>query len=310
MAESFQFTGIADEAGTDLETQIRATRELGWSHLELRNVAVDGQPAANVHDIPDAAFDRLCDRLGEAGLRVSAFGSTIGNWASRITDPFEQTLERVERAIPRMQRLGVRYVRVMSYAVSRDGDGRDLADQNAPERFRRLREIVKRFQDAGLTVAHENCMNYGGMSIRHALETLENVPGLKWLFDTGNPVFNEDRENPGSMQNTWRFYQAVKPHIAYIHIKDGVYNPSKKDCDYTLPGEGSGCVREVLADALAGGYDGFVSIEPHTAVVFHSGAAPAGDPEELARQQYDSYLAYGRAIGRLVDEIRRPAPTP
>jgi len=44
------------------------------------------------------------------------------------------------------------------------------------------------FADAGLTALHENCMNYGGMGWQFTLKLLENVPGLKLVYDTGNPV--------------------------------------------------------------------------------------------------------------------------
>ena len=163
-----QYTGITDEAGNALATQIRACKELGWKHIEMRNVEVPGFPNGNVHDVPEAAFEQVVADIADAGLSIVAFGSSIGNWASRITDPFEITLERVERAIPRMRRLGTPFVRVMSYAVLKDGAGNDVPDQMEEERFRRLREIKARFDDAGLTLVHENCMNYGGMSISHA----------------------------------------------------------------------------------------------------------------------------------------------
>jgi len=38
---SIYLTGFADEAGPALETQIRVTNELGWKHIEMRNVEVD-----------------------------------------------------------------------------------------------------------------------------------------------------------------------------------------------------------------------------------------------------------------------------
>lgn len=306
-----QYTGITDEAGNSLATQIRATLDLGWKHLEIRNIEVPGFANGNIHDIPEPAFEQAAAALAGAGLSVIAFGSSIANWASTITDPFDITLDRVARAIPRMQRLGTRFVRVMSYAVLKDAEGRDLPDQMEGERFRRLREIKARFDDAGLVMVHENCMNYGGMSISHALKTLDAVPGLRWVFDTCNPLFNEDRDNPGHQQDPWAFYQAVKPAISHIHIKDGIYDPIKKDCLYTLPGQGHGQVARIIADAAASGYNGFFSIEPHTSVVFHSAGAPAaaGDDEARAREQYQSYVDYGRALEKLVDGLALPSAT-
>src|SRR5437763_17101358 len=96
-------SGIADEAGANIEVQIQATKELGWQFNEARNVEVEGYPKANLHDIPEKAFEIVVEKLGRAGVKINCFGSTIGNWSKRIEDPFEITLAEVKRAIPRMQ---------------------------------------------------------------------------------------------------------------------------------------------------------------------------------------------------------------
>ena len=51
--------GIGDEGGNSIDSQIEATRELGWKHVEMRGVEVAGHSKANFHDIPDEAFERL-----------------------------------------------------------------------------------------------------------------------------------------------------------------------------------------------------------------------------------------------------------
>ena len=183
-------TGFADEAGAALDIQTRVTKELGWRDIESRNVQVDDFPAGNIHDISDAAFDRLAGKLEEAGVRINCFGSAIGNWSQKIDEPFDRSLAEIRRSIPRMQKLGVSLVRIMSFAV-RDGE-----DQMEAERFKRVREIQRMFADAGLTALHENCMNYGGMGWQFTLKLLENVPGLKLVYDTGNPVASDERSKP------------------------------------------------------------------------------------------------------------------
>src|SRR3954454_12436131 len=149
-------SGIGDEAGSNIDTQIKATRELGWKNIEARMVEVTGYPKGNIHDIPDAAFDQLCGKLEAAAIRINCFGSAIANWGKKIDQPFDSSLAEARRAIPRMQRLGTKIVRIMSFAVD------DAEDQRASERFRRLREVTRMFLDAGLQPVHENCMNYGG----------------------------------------------------------------------------------------------------------------------------------------------------
>jgi len=291
-------TGFADEASADIDVQIRATKELGWSHIEARNVSVDGSPPQNLHDVPDEVFDKICARLDQAGVRVNCFGSTIANWGKSILDPFDITLAEVGRAIPRMQRLGTKLIRIMSYAVLKD---RGPEDQEEQERFRRLRDIVKRFHDAGLTPVHENCMNYGGMGWKYTLRLLENVPGLKLVFDTGNPVFSKDYSYspPLPHQSSWEFYQQVRDHVVYVHIKDGIIDQNGK-MQYTFPGEGAGDVRRIVADLLHRGYDGGISIEPHLKAVFHD---PSLTSEDAAR--YANYVEYGRRMERLIAALRR-----
>jgi sugar phosphate isomerase/epimerase len=291
-----KLTGIADEAGASLDVQIKAHQELGWDSIESRIVELDGVKG-NLHEVPEAVFDKVCEKLAAANMKVCGFGSLIGNWAKKITDPFDITVAEIDRAIPRMQKLGAKLIRVMSYAICKNEDGSDAAEQYVDERIKRMNEINSRFSDAGLTVVHENCMNWGGLGVSYVKRMTDAVPGLKWVFDTGNPVFNLDRDHPGKMQDSWDMYQAIKPHMVHVHVKDGRWNAAKKDADYTYPGEGEGQTDRIMADLVKTGYNGYISIEPHVAVVFHgAGAADDLSPEQKAKEQYDSYIKYGRML--------------
>lgn len=292
-------TGIGDEAGSALASQIAAVRELGWNRLEMRGVQIEGYPKANFHDLPEEAFGRAEAELKAAGVEVTCFGSTIMNWAKTVETPWETTLEEVKRCIPRMQRLGTRFVRIMSFKPADD------AYATPKVVFDRVREVTTRFVDAGLVPVHENCMNHGGMSWQHALELLERCPGLKWVFDTANPVFNFDRakSRPWPRQDPWEFWEHVRDHVVHLHVKDATWNPAKNDADYNWPGEGQGKVREILQDAFARGYAGAISIEPHMVVVFHDAASKA-TPDEATRQ---NFVEYGRRLERLIAELRGQA---
>jgi len=289
-------TGIGDEAGNTIDAQIAATRELRWKHLEMRGVEVPGFPKANLHDIPDKAFNLVEQKLKENGIGVYCFGSTIMNWAKTVETPWDVTLAEVKRCVPRMKRLETKFVRIMSFKPKDDDD------RIPPVVFDRVREVTKMFLDAGITPVHENCMNYGGMSWKHALELLDQAPGLKWVFDTANPVFNPDRSKPKPWprQDAWEFWEHVRDHVAHIHVKDATWNPAKNDADYNWPGEGQGRVRDILQDALARGYGGGISIEPHMVVVFHDANSKAND--EAMRK---NYVEYGRRLTRVIEAAKR-----
>ncbi len=285
-------TGFADEAGASIDTQIKATLDLGWRDIESRNV--DGK---NIHDLDDAAFDAVCAKLAAANLRINCFGSAIANWGKKIDEPFDSSLAEARRAIPRMQRLGTKMVRIMSFAVLPD---REPDDQMEAERFRRLRELVAMFRDAGLQPVHENCMNYGGMGHSFTLKMLDQVPGLRLVFDTGNPIFSDDRAKPKPYpkQSAWEFYANVREHIDYVHIKDGRWLADTGKCQFTFAGEGDGEVKRIVKDLLDRGYDGGISMEPHLAVVYHD---PSVQTE--AGVKYANYVEYGRRFMDLLREI-------
>lgn len=297
-------TGIADEAGDHIDAQIAATKELGWQHIEARFVKVDGFEKGSIHEIAEEAFDLAARTLEDAGIQVCSIGSTIGNWAHSIMDPFEITEAEIDRCIQRMHRLGAHIVRYMSYSILEDGKENDLEEQHFEQRITRCREIIRRFEQEGITPVHENCMNYGGMSISHAIKMQEEIPGMRWVFDTGNPVFNPDRSKPRPYprQDAWAFYQALKPYIDHVHIKDGNWNEAQSECTFTMPGEGQGEVQRILSDLSANGYEGFISIEPHVATVFHDTSKPDDDPEEKAREQFESYVEYGRKLSAMVSQ--------
>jgi sugar phosphate isomerase/epimerase len=286
-------TGFADEAAADIDGQIRATKELGWKNIESRNV--NGK---NIHDISDREFDIVCGKLADAGIKINCFGSTIANWGKKITEPFDSSLAEAKRAVPRMQKSGCKLIRIMSFAVLEDRESNDQMEQ---ERFRRVRQLHKMFADAGLTAVHENCMNYGGMGWTYTLKLIENVPGLKLVFDTGNPVFTDDRtkSKPYPKQSSWEFYSHVKEHIEYVHIKDCVWDWAAGKPKFTFAGEGNGDVKRIVEDLLKSGYDGGISMEPHLAVVFHDKTVKSEDAVK-----YANYVEYGRRFMAMLKELK------
>jgi len=279
-------SGFADEAADDIAGQIEATKALGWSYIEARSV--DG---VNIHDLDEASFERCVAALEEAGVRVCCFGSTIANWGRRVDEDFSATLRTVDRAIGRMKRLGVPLIRLMSYSVFLDASGRALPDQRETERFAKLREICSRFVEAGITPVHENCLNYGGMSWEHTLKLLEEVPGLKLVYDTGNPGLSPDfrKAFPYPNQDSLETWGRLKTFAAHIHIKDGRRDPATGEESYFFPGEGDCRVADILSDLMVAGYTGMLSIEPHMAVVFHDTTV-----HSTARARFDNYVEYGR----------------
>jgi sugar phosphate isomerase/epimerase len=276
------FSGIADEAADDVKAQIKAQKELGWHHIELRNIGGVG-----VADLCDRTFEEVVDQLTDAGIGVSCFASQLCNWARPITKHPDIDRQELERAIPRMQRLGCPFIRTMSYPNA----GWAEAEWKA-EVIDRLRTLARMAEDGGVVLVHENCHGWGGEGPQQTLELLEQVhsPALKLVFDTGNPV--------GNNQDSWQYYRAVRDSVVYVHIKDGRKQDGKTV--YTFPGEGEGHVARIVGDLLKSGYDGGFSIEPHLAAIVHEGKAASGSTDS-----YSLYIEYGRRLMALAARAKR-----
>lgn len=295
-------TGFADEAGSDFATQIKAMKELGWKNMEARAIG-----NKNLASLTDAEFDTVCAQLDEAGMKINCFGSGIANWSksSLIEADVQASKKELLDAIPRMQKLNIPMLRGMSYKIE------TVCAPDAPEVeaavIQNLTELVKICEDNGIIYAHENCMNYGGLSYQHTLKLLDKIqsPNFTLVFDTGNPVFNYRRigQAPYPLQSSWEFYKQVREFITYVHIKDGTAMPGEDmtknpKCQYCYPGDGSGDVRAIMIDLLKTGYDGGFSIEPHVANVFHD-AEPSTCLDEV---KYTSFVRYGQLFEKLLRE--------
>ena len=280
-------TGFADEVSSNIDDQIRVTKELGWNAIEARSIG-----ESNIHDISDADFENVCKALLDNGIHINCFGSTIANWSKKISDPFEISLQEVERTISRMQRLNVKLVRIMSYSRCTG------SEQYAEERFRRLKVICDQFLEAGITPLHENCMNYGGMSWMHTLELIDNISGLRLVFDTGNPVISKDySKTEDRKQDSLEFFKKIHEHVEHIHIKD-VFLDGDKEC-FVFPGEGDAKIVDILKELKHMNYNGGISIEPHMASVFHDPDAGVASFEE----SYKIYIEYGKRLMGLLENI-------
>ncbi|QYR23485.1 sugar phosphate isomerase/epimerase [Paenibacillus sp. sptzw28] len=272
-------SGLSDEAGPLLETQLQAHLSLGWQEIELRSV--EGQAIA---DWEPEFFHKIRRAVVRAGLLVTVVASRIGNWERPITGSFQLDLEELLRVAERMQLLGAKYVRIMSYP--NDGLSDNEWRDRVLERFHRLTETAA---EAGIVLLHENCSGWAGTRPERAIDLLKEIdsPNLRLLFDTGNGI--------AYRYDTYEYLQQVWPYVAHVHVKDGVL--LNGEAVYTLPGKGESKVRECLRWLLDHDYKGILAIEPHLHLIPH--LRKAGDRKNLT----DSYIDYGRHLGTLLEEM-------
>lgn len=240
----FTLSGFADEIAEDLDTQLDVLERLDIHHLELRGVW-----GKNVLALDDAEVERVKRTLDARGVRVSAIGSPIGKIG--IDEPFAPHLEAFRRALDLAETLGTPYVRIFSFYVP-EGE----ADRYRGPVLERMGALLDEAHGRAVTLLHENERRIYGDIPRRCQDILAtfNSPQLRATFDPANFVIDNVRPFTDG-------YDLLKGHIAYVHIKDA----TMADKRIVPAGQGDGEVREVLKALQAGGFDGFLSLEPHLA---------------------------------------------
>ena len=159
------------------------------------------------------------------------------------------------------------------------------------------------FLDAGIQPLHENCMNHGGMSWQHALELLDKCPGLKWLFDPANPIFNPDRSQAETVAETGPvgiLDARPRPRGAHPHQGRDLECGEKRRGLQLAGRRATDASATFCKDAFARGYDAGISIETHMVSVFHDAKIQSTD--ESAMQK--NFVEYGRRLEKMIAELK------
>ena len=277
-----KFSGFADEAGKDIETQIKATRELGWNSIDLRFIN-----GVNATDVEDAVFEDAAQKLSDSGITVPCFGSAVANGKDPlIAADVEYCFAALERAVPRMKRLGTKYIRGMACAYHPELSRLE----NEKLIFPIMKRIVSCCEKNGIVYLCENCGGYATAFYDSILKLKReiNSDSFGFVYDIGNTVGAKNIFDDGSyeLQDPIKYYELIKDYVDYLHIKDQIIgadgNPIR-----TYPGEGDGEVVKILTALIEGGYDGNIAIEPHMG------------------KGYEGYIEYGNRTMTIIDSIRR-----
>ena len=271
-------SGFADEISPDFDTQLQALQAFGIQYIELRGV--DG---INVSDLPPEKVREVKEKLSAAGIQVSSIGSPIGKIG--IDEPFQPHLEKLKRTLEIQKELGAPYLRMFSFYLPQ---GRPAGDFRSPV-LERLSTMAGEAARWDAVLLHENEKGIYGDTAPRCLDLMEQLSGdhFRAVFDFANFV------EVG--QDTLAAYSMLKPYIQYIHVKDADENRK-----IVPAGQGQGHIQDILADLTAGGWRGFLSLEPHL-VDFSGLAALEKDPQKRGsnldpRAAWESALTALRGI--------------
>ncbi|HEY7419632.1 MAG TPA: sugar phosphate isomerase/epimerase, partial [Ktedonobacteraceae bacterium] len=104
-------SAFADEISPDLETQIEILRSENIHCIDFRSAW-----NINVLDLTDEQVMQAKELLNDKGIQVAALGSPIGKVP--IDTPFEEYMQRFERALTVAEMFGTHYIRIFSFYPS------------------------------------------------------------------------------------------------------------------------------------------------------------------------------------------------
>ena len=241
-----KLSAFADEVTDDFQGQVSYLVSEGINYIEPRFI--------NKRNIMDLTKNELSDTkkmLRDFGLNVSAIGSPIGK--VKLDEPFGPHLDKFKHAIDLAIFFDTPYIRMFSYYAPHGKNIDDYRD----EVLERLAKKADLLRDTEVTMVHENEARIYGHSAKNCVDIVETIdsPNLKLVYDPANFVWGEKITN-----NIESCFSLMKPYIVHVHIKD--WKLGSKDIG-SIPGEGDGQIKELLAELAAMNYDGCLTMEPH-----------------------------------------------
>jgi sugar phosphate isomerase/epimerase len=283
-------SGFADEISNDLEAQVKAIRSLGMTHLSLRTVG-----DKNIGEYSLTEFKEIIvPILDRYDVKVSSISSPIGKIFVQDAAGFARQMLMAERVCQMAQVLECRYVRVFSFYIPK-GD--------APSNWReqvmdQLRQLVAIFAAADVIALHENEKEIYGDTAARCKDLFDIISSthFRGIFDFAN--FVQCGEKPDVC------YTLLQPYIDYFHIKDAVSDNQEN----VLCGTGEGQIREILSRALANGYQGFLTLEPHLVnfaalKTLELNFVEKPQRNSLIRDGFDGYVLQYQALLGILKEI-------
>jgi sugar phosphate isomerase/epimerase len=241
-----KLSAFADEVTDDFLGQVEYLAKEGVEYIEPRFVG-----GKNLMDLGKGELAEVKKMIQDHGLKVSAIGSPIGK--VKLDEPFEPHLDKFKHAIDLAVLLETPFIRMFSYYAPRGKNIDDYREQ-VMDRMAAKADLLS---DVDVTMVHENEANIYGHSAENCVEMVEavNSPKLRLVYDPANFVWGEKITN-----NVEACFPVMKPYIVHIHIKD--WKLGSTDVG-SIPGQGDGQIKELLAELAAMNYDGCMTMEPH-----------------------------------------------
>lgn len=268
------FGVVSDEIHGDPEVAFRVARSWGMEFVDLNSVW--DKP---VTDLTDDEVQRVRDLANEHGLQVfMVAGLSFKNLPVHGLTPsallrsldFKEHMDMLRRSLEIARALNAPCARVQSFRwphIQGPGNPSPRLPRGGEIPSSALEVVTAGLQAAcdlageyGVVLGLENVRACYGNSGRNTALIVEAVarPNLKVVWDPANAyVSGEGDPYPSG-------YEAVRPHIVHVHIKDAeVVDESAGLTAWKCVGEGQVDYVPFFRTLAEDGYEGILCMEPH-----------------------------------------------
>ncbi len=229
-----RLSAFSDEISPSLATQLEVLKKNNIKLIELRSI--DG---INIKDFTNEAAAAYKKQLDDAGVSVWSIGSPLGK--VDVNTPFEEYEKTVRRVCELSDLFCTDKIRMFSFFNA----------QNEREKvISHLCRMVEIGREYGVSMYHENEKEIYGDTMARVLDLMENVGGLKFIYDPAN--FIQVGEKSADTL-------PLADKCDYFHIKDVI-----AETEQLVPsGYGDGDIKGLVSSINT---DTTLTLEPHLKV--------------------------------------------
>ena len=226
---------FSDEAGSSIQEQIAAMKRNGISLTELRSIDGKNVSAFTLDEAKE--YQKIFE---ENGIAVWSIGSPLGK--ADIETDFVEYEKKVRHVCELANIFKTDKIRMFSFWH---------ANEKEEKVYAYLRRMVEIGKEYGVYMCHENEKDIFGDIADRVLKIMENVDGLKYIYDPANFLQCDEPAD-----KTLDLFHAK---TEYFHIKDVIMESGA----LVPAGYGDGKIKELLARITD---DKVLTLEPHLAV--------------------------------------------
>lgn len=263
------FTVATPELGPD--ELAAAAREAGLTGIEWRYTEVPAEAASQPHSYWGNNICTIRPSGGDAELaRFQAAAERHGVKTISVT-PYLKAgdLEATEQVLRAAKTLGASFIRLGVPGYDRSRPFEELFSLERAY-LRDAAALCAQYGVKGLVETHHNTIAPTASAARRLLEGLDPAH-VGVLFDPGNMVHE-------GFENYKMGLEILGPYLAHVHVKNAGWEPGEPAADGSVIWSSKwmpidqGIVpwRQVIADLVAVGYDGYLGVEDFSGKFPHS----------------------------------------